>query len=224
MHDETPDPVQIAIFAKAPVAGYAKTRLIPLLGRQGAADLQALLVRRTIETATQSPLRPISLWCAPDQSHDLFASLSREFAIATFQQIGGDLGARMLSSFEALTPKGPLVLIGTDCPALAVEHLVHCSSALRDGADAVFIPAEDGGYALIGLRRPVPELFEVMPWGTKEVMSRTRDRLRELRLQVFETQELWDIDTPADYLRAQSAGLVAGPPPNGRASQIQPRL
>ncbi len=211
MRDETPEPIQIAIFAKAPFAGYAKTRLIPLLDRQGAADLQAFLIRRTVETATQSPLRPISLWCAPDRSHDLFASLSQEFTIATHQQIGSDLGARMLNAFDALTPKGPVILIGTDCPALAVEHLLHCASALRDGADAVFTPAEDGGYALIGLRRPVPQLFEDMPWGTNEVMSRTRNRLRELRLDVFETQVLWDIDTPADFLRAQSAGLVGNP-------------
>ena len=208
MHDESLDPIQIAIFAKAPVAGYAKTRLIPRLGPQGAADLQALLVRRTVETATQSPLRPISLWCAPDRSHSLFTSLSQEFTFASHQQIGADLGARMLNAFEALTPNGPVVLIGTDCPALTTEHLVQCADALRDGADAVFIPAEDGGYALVGLRRPVTQLFEGMPWGTNEVMSRTRECLRELKLDVFETQELWDVDTPADYLRAQSAGLV----------------
>lgn len=208
MRDETLDPIQIAIFAKAPVAGYAKTRLIPLLGRQGAADLQAFLIRHTVETATWSSLRPISLWCAPDRSHDLFKSLSRELTIASHQQIGADLGARMSNAFEALTPNGPVVLIGTDCPALTTEHLVHCADALRDGADAVFIPAEDGGYALVGLRRPVTQLFENIPWGTNEVMSRTRDRLHELRLDVFETQELWDIDTPADFMRAQSAGLV----------------
>lgn len=213
MRDEAPNPVQIAIFAKAPVAGYAKTRLIPLLGRQGAAALQAFLIRRTIETAIQSPLRPISLWCAPDQSHDLFVSLGREFNIATHLQFGSDLGARMLNSFEALTPMGPLVLIGTDCPALAADDLVQCASALRAGTDVAFIPAEDGGYALIGLRKPVPQLFEDMPWGTGEVMSRTRDRLRELKLDVFEARELWDIDTPADFLRAHSAGLVKGPPP-----------
>ena len=212
MRDEMPDPTQIAIFAKAPVAGYAKTRLIPLLGRRGAADLQALLVRRTVETATQSALRPISLWCAPDPSHGLFASLSQEFAIATHQQIGSDLGARMLNAFDALTPKGPVILIGTDCPALAAEHLTHCASALRDGADAAFIPAEDGGYVLIGLKRPVPQLFEDMPWGTSEVMSRTRERLHELRLDVFEALEIWDIDTPADFLRAQTAGLVGDLP------------
>lgn len=216
MCGEAPNPVQIAIFTKAPVAGYAKTRLIPLLGPQGAAALQASLIRWTIETATRSPLRPISLWCAPDRSHDLFASLSREFAIATHQQFGSDLGARMLNSFEVLTPKGPLVLIGTDCPVLAADDLVNCASALRDGADAAFIPAEDGGYALIGLRRPIPELFKDMPWGTMEVMSRTRDRLRELKLNVFEARELWDIDTPADFFRAQSAGLVNDSPPEVR--------
>ncbi|MFX5884934.1 DUF2064 domain-containing protein, partial [Acinetobacter baumannii] len=80
-----------------------------------------------------SSLRPISLWCAPDPSHDLFVSLSRELSIATHKQIGRDLGARMLNAFEALTPKGPAVLIGTDCPAVAAEHLVRCASALRDG-------------------------------------------------------------------------------------------
>lgn len=202
------DPIQIAIFAKAPVAGYAKTRLIPLLGPQGAAGLQALLVRRTLETAMKSSLRPVSLWCAPDQSHKLFSSLGDEFAIPTHPQIGSDLGARMLNAFGKLTPTGPVVLIGTDCPALAAEHLERCASALRDGAEAVFIPAEDGGYALIGLTRPVRQLFEDIPWGTSQVMARTRDRLLELRLQVFEAQELWDIDTPADYLRAQSAGLL----------------
>lgn len=211
MRDEMPDPIQIAIFAKAPVAGYAKTRLIPLLGPRGAADLQAFLIRWTVETATRSPLRPISLWCAPDKSHDLFTSLSQDFSVATHQQIGSDLGARMLNAFDALTPKGPVILIGTDCPALAAEHLMHSASALRDGADAVFVPAEDGGYALIGLKRPVPQLFEDMPWGTGEVMSRTRERLRELKLEAFETQVLWDIDTPADFLRAQSAGLVDSP-------------
>ena len=208
MPDEISDTIQIAIFAKAPVAGYAKTRLIPLLGPKGAADLQALLVRRTVQTAMKSSLRPVSLWCAPDQAHDLFSSLSDEFAIAIHPQIGSDLGARMLNAFEALTRKGPVVLIGTDCPALAIEHLERCASALRDGADAVFIPAEDGGYALIGLNRQVSQLFENIPWGTSQVMARTRDRLRELGLQVFEAQELWDIDTPADYLRAQSAGLL----------------
>lgn len=209
MRDAMNNPIQIAIFAKAPVAGYAKTRLIPLLGPQGAADLQAFLVRRTVETAMKSSLRPVSLWCAPDQAHDLFTSLGNEFAIATHPQIGSDLGMRMLNAFEAMTRLGPAILIGSDCPALTAEHLIRCASALRDGADAVFIPAEDGGYALVGLKRPVPQIFESIPWGTSAVMSKTRDRLRKLRLEVFEAQELWDIDTPADYLRAKSAALLS---------------
>ncbi len=209
MRDAINNPIQIAIFAKAPVAGYAKTRLIPILGPQGAADLQALLVRRTVETAMATSLRPVSLWCAPDQAHDLFTSLSNEFSIATHRQIGSDLGIRMLNAFVSMTRLGPAILIGSDCPALTVEHLVRCASALRDGADAVFIPAEDGGYALVGLKRPVLQIFESIPWGTSAVMSKTRDRLRKLRLEVFEAQELWDIDTPADYLRAKSAALLS---------------
>ncbi len=165
MRDAINNPLQITIFAKAPVAGYAKTRLIPILGPQGAADLQAFLVRRTVETAMKSSLRPVSLWCAPDRAHDLFTSLGNEFAIATHPQIGSDLGTRMLNAFEAMTRLGPAILIGSDCPALTAEHLIRCASALRDGADAVFIPAEDGGYALVGLKRPVPQIFESIPWG-----------------------------------------------------------
>lgn len=208
MRGETLDTIQVAVFAKAPVAGYAKTRLIPLLGPQGAADLQAKLARRTIETAMKSQTGPVSLWCAPDTTHDLFTSLQREFPISLHVQAGDDLGTRMSHAFEMLTQKAPAILIGTDCLALGAEHLASCGSALREGSDAVFIPAEDGGYALVGLRRPLPQIFTDIPWGTSEVMAITRDRLRKLELRLFEAPMLWDIDTPADYLRAEAAGLL----------------
>jgi glycosyltransferase A (GT-A) superfamily protein (DUF2064 family) len=88
---------------------------------------------------------------------------------------------------------------------------MRCAAALVGGADAAFIPTEDGGYALIGLKKPVWRLFDGMPWGTGDVMRLTRDRLREKRLSVFEADQLWDIDTPADYYRAKSAALLNNP-------------
>jgi rSAM/selenodomain-associated transferase 1 len=212
MLERTVDAVQLAIFAKAPVAGYAKTRLIPSLGAEGAAELQAYLVRRTMQTALASPLRSIELWCAPDCDHPIFRSARQEYGFTTHVQAGDDLGERMFGAFERLTRRSPALLIGTDCPALSADHLARCALALVGGADAAFIPAEDGGYALIGLRKPVWRLFEGMPWGTGEVMRLTRDRLREERLIAFETEQLWDIDTPADYCRAKSAGLLSDPP------------
>jgi len=96
---------------------------------------------------------------------------------------------------------GALLLIGTDCPALTVEHLTSAATALRNGNDAVFIPAEDGGYVLVGLRRPQPGLFEGIDWGTGKVMAQTRERLAALGLRWVEPATLWDVDRPADLCR-----------------------
>lgn len=208
MNRDATDQVGVAVFAKAPVAGFAKTRLIFMLGAQGAAKLQSLLIGLTLRLVHESPLRPISLWCAPDCSHSLFHRMEERYGLDLHDQTGEDLGSRMLQAFEVLTRDRPLLLIGTDCPALKPAHLVLCAQALRDGADAAFVPAEDGGYALIGLRRAVPELFDGISWGTESVMEQTRRRLRSLQLRHFETENLWDVDKPADYERARVAGLV----------------
>ena len=205
------DVVQLAIFAKAPVAGYAKTRLIPSLGPEGAAALQADLFGYTVQTALASPLRPLSLWCAPDCEHPIFQMAGLEHDLTMHIQAGNDLGERMDGAFEKHTRRSPALLIGTDCPILSVDHLTRCAAALVGGADAAFVPAEDGGYALIGLRKAVWRLFEDIPWGTGDVMRMTRDRSREKNMSIFETEALWDIDTPADYCRAKSAGLLRGP-------------
>jgi uncharacterized protein len=199
--DDVTEPARIAIFARAPVAGYAKTRLAPLLGAEGAAALQAELIERTVATALASGLRPVSLWCAPDAGHALFARLAAAHGIRLFDQQGADLGARMAAAFEALTPP-PLLLIGSDCPALTPEHLRDCAAALAAGDDAVFLPAEDGGYVLVGLKEPRPELFAGIAWGTERVMAETRARMRTAGLSWSEPAVLWDLDEPSDFARA----------------------
>jgi uncharacterized protein len=194
------EPAGIAVFAKAPVAGYAKTRLAPLLGAEGAAALQAELIERTVATGLAAGLGPVSLWCAPGREHPLFARLAAAHGLALFDQQGPDLGARMAAAFEALTPP-PLLLIGTDCPALTPEHLRDCAAALAKGDDAVFLPAEDGGYVLVGLKEPRPALFAGIAWGTVTVMAETRRRLRAAGLSWSEPAVLWDLDEPRDYDR-----------------------
>lgn len=198
------------MFAKAPIEGFAKTRLIPRLGARGAADLQRRLTERTVEIALASAVGPVSVWCAPDRAHPLFADLAARRPVDLFDQRGPDLGARMLDAFARLTPKSPLILIGTDCPVLDVSHLIAGAALLGAGNDIVLLPAEDGGYALIGLRRPVPELFNDMPWGTAAVMGETRARAARLGLTVSEPALVWDIDRPEDYERAMSLGLLDG--------------
>jgi rSAM/selenodomain-associated transferase 1 len=198
----------IAVFAKAPVAGLAKTRLIPEIGAEGAAKLQARLIEQAVTIALAADLGPVSLWCMPDCEHQLFQSLAAKCGIALHKQTGADLGARMLQAFETLTPRLPTLLIGTDCPALRPEHLSDSLEALDADTDAVFIPAEDGGYVLAGMKRPHPELFSGISWGTSEVMSQTHGRASQSKLRIAEPATLWDLDNPADYRRAVSLGLI----------------
>jgi uncharacterized protein len=197
-------PVAVAILAKAPVAGFAKTRLIPVLGAGGAAALQARLIARAVVTACAAAIGPVTLWATPDEDHPAFAAL-RPHGIALARQGDGDLGARMLAAIAAAN--GPSVVIGTDCPVLTSEHLRGAADVLRGGTDAVVIPAEDGGYALIGMRAPEPALFSAMRWSTPDVMGETRRRLRALGLSWQEPVTLWDVDVPEDLERLKEVGL-----------------
>lgn len=207
--------VQIAVFAKAPVAGAAKTRLMPALGALGAARLQRWLTLRTLATAAAAQLGPVTLWCAPDTRHRFFRALRQRAGIECIGQPAGDLGARMHAAFEHHCPRGHVLLVGTDCPALQPAHLRQAARCLQDGADAVFQPAEDGGYVLVGLRHPQPQFFRGMAWGSADVMAATRSRAGTLRVSELET--LWDVDRPADLARLQALGPWCTPSGSGNA-------
>ena len=193
--------VQIAILAKAPVPGLAKTRLIPALGTRGAARLQRRFARAAVETAFAAGLGPVTIWCAPDAGHRFFRALRECCGIATLGQPAGDLGARMHHALNVHCIAGPTLLIGTDCPALDARHLRRAAVALLEGRDAVFIPAEDGGYVLVGLRAPRLQLFDGITWSTPSVMTETRARAASMGLRIAEFEPLWDVDTPDDLRR-----------------------
>ena len=203
MYRARAEPLAIAIFARAPLAGAAKTRLIPALGAAGAARLQRRLTLHALAVARRAAIGNVSLWGSPDDQQRFFRAVQRCTGVDLRSQSGPDLGQRMANAFAAQA--GPLLLIGTDCPALQPAHLSAAASALLDdcqsGNDAVFIPAEDGGYVLVGLRRPQPRLFEGIDWGTERVMAQTRQRLCELRLRWAELPPLWDLDRPGDLAR-----------------------
>jgi rSAM/selenodomain-associated transferase 1 len=194
-------PVSIAILAKAPIPGYANTRLIPAIGAHAAAVLQERLTERAIATALAANVGPITLWCAPDSTHSTFVKLVTRMRITLKPQPKGDLGARMFAATAA--GKGPVLVIGTDCPALTDIHLRGAANALRDGTDVILIPAEDGGYVLIGTRTAQPALFAKIAWGTKNVLAETHARIIAQRLVLTERPPLWDIDTENDLARAE---------------------
>jgi rSAM/selenodomain-associated transferase 1 len=201
----SPEPVAIAVLARAPVPGFAKTRLIPVLGPKRAAALQARLTERAVATATAAATGPVTLWTTPDESHPVFQALAADFGVTLARQGDGDLGARMLTAMAAAS--GPCLVIGADCPALTAEHLRDAAQCLRGGTDAVVIPVVDGGYTLIGTRRPQPALFAGIAWSTATVMDATRARLREAHLTWREPVTLWDIDRPEDLDRLRAAGF-----------------
>jgi len=194
--------MDIAVFSKAPQPGKVKTRLIQALGCLGAARFQRLLTLTTLQTAKQFSPYNTTLWCAPDTQHHFFRALKKHCGVTIRAQSGNSLGERMYQAF--LAHNQPLLLIGTDCPSLEVCHLETAARALDDGNDAVFIPAEDGGYVLIGLREPQSIIFENIDWGTNKVMAQTRKRLCERGLHWTELETLWDIDRPSDLDRFYS--------------------
>jgi uncharacterized protein len=205
MASATPEPVALAILAKAPTAGAVKTRLIPALGAERAAALHARLIERTVETACAAGIGPVTLWVTPGPPHAYFTALASRFPIGLAVQPDGDLGVRMLAACQAAA--APVIVIGTDCPALTPSHLHQAADVLREGNDVVVTPAEDGGYVLIGSRRPQPVLFTNMTWSTETVMAETRRRLAHASLTWRELSPLWDVDRSEDLARLCAAGL-----------------
>ncbi len=196
--------VDIAILARAPIPGTAKTRLIPAIGAVAASRLHRAMVLRTLETATQAALGGnIVLWGTPTITHRFFRSLGK-LGLTCKEQPTGDLGNRMRTALAASLPR-PTLLVGTDCPCMTAGHFRMAAHALTDGLDAVFLPAEDGGYGLIGLRSPAhPWLFNGVPWGTDQVMAETRQRLEDIGYAWAEPAMIWDVDNPVDLPRLQT--------------------
>jgi uncharacterized protein len=192
----------IAIFAKVPRPGTVKTRLIPTLGAEKSTRLYERCTTHTVKTALEADVGPVELWCTPTILHPFFDGLVRAWHPVLRTQGNGNLGVRMLRTFEALLlGHSQALLIGSDCPSLTVEDIRNAAQALSGGANAVFVPAEDGGYALIGLRAVDPALFDRVPWSTDAVMSVTRERLEDLEWAWKELPVRWDVDRPEDFHR-----------------------
>jgi len=203
-----PERCAVAVFAKAPVPGAVKTRLVPVLTPSQAAALHEKLVERALATARDAAIGPVELWCTPDAQHPFFARCARRFGATLHVQEGIDLGERMARAFEnAHRARRALVLIGSDCPALGPHDLRDAAAALAPG-HVVFAPAEDGGYVLVALAEPAPALFSGMRWGDPDVMLRTREHAARAGLVVKELRTLWDVDRPEDWQRLAAEGVL----------------
>src|SRR3954468_1365829 len=195
----------IIVFARAPVPGQAKTRLIPTLGAWRAAQFQAHLTAHALRTAAAVPRAHVELHAT--RRHGAFTT-----AVPVKIQKGRDLGARMLRAFEqSLRRHRAVILMGSDCPMLQPADLRRAARALRGARDAVLAPAEDGGYALIGLKRVRPHIFRGVEWGSDRALRQTLANLEAAGMSYGLLRTVWDIDRPADLERFRARRLSGGP-------------
>lgn len=194
--------VAIQIFARPPVPGAVKTRLIPALGSEGAARLYERLLISTVEALAGEFGSSLSLWAASEVSHPFFTRIVRQYGLSVHSQVGDDLGERMAAALKfGLAGHDRVVLVGSDCPRMDASYVSQALQVLDSGVDCVIGPAEDGGYVLIGMRRFGADVFTDMPWGGDQVLDRTRERLRDAAWHWEELAPLWDVDRPEDLER-----------------------
>jgi uncharacterized protein len=184
---------RLVLFARYPSPGSAKTRLIPALGAAGAARVHRQLTERTLGVL-RTDKAMLELHYTGAEEADFREWLGDDLALV--RQAGGDLTDRLMA---ALVP-APVIFFGADTPDLSAAHVADAVSAL-DQAPVVLGPAEDGGYYLIGMRDPMPELLTAMPWSTDQVMPETLRRLSALGIDPVLLETLHDCDRPEDLPR-----------------------
>ncbi len=212
--------LRLIVFAKAPVTGKVKTRLIPALGARGATDLAHAMLASTLAAAQTAAAELGESACmelcgSPEPAHVDWSDVVLPGTCRQTAQIEGDLGERMAHAFDQAMAQGDDVLLfGTDGPELDAKRLLVAARALSRH-DAVLQPVTDGGYLLLGLRAHARQhasvLFTAMPWSTDQVAALTLRRLQELGLSVEVLPSLHDIDVPADLVNL---------PPNWTRSSV----
>ena len=204
----------VVVFARDPVPGETKTRLVPALGPDSAADLYRCFLRDRLEQiAAIDGIRRVVAFTPDDADLTGLAPPGFEFV----PQGGGDLTDRLIRAAQAAHTDGggPVVLMDSDSPTLPPAYVREALRSLGGdyAADCVVGPAEDGGYYLIGLTRPEPELFQGIPWSTSGVLSATLAKAKEAGLSVRVLPSWWDVDEPADLDRLRASLHAAAWPP-----------
>ncbi len=186
----------IVMFARAPMLGQVKTRLIPALGEQGALDMHLQLMQRQIEVLNKSSLCSSQLWVDQIQTHPAFVGFHGEVK----QQKGINLGEKMFHAARCVLEQfSKVVIIGSDCPEIDGAYLEQALLELdKSKIDVVLGPAIDGGYVLIAMKQSHKEIFQDIDWGSELVLQQTVNKLEECGLCYFMLPTLRDIDTEED--------------------------
>jgi uncharacterized protein len=209
-------PERIIVFTRYPQPGAVKTRLAPVLGEQGAADLHRQMTEHIVRRVRLvSNRRSVVVEVRFDGQSRLAMSRWLGRGIDYRRQVPADLGERMNAAFQEAFESGSqrVLLVGSDCPGITAELLEQGLEALREH-DAVFGPAADGGYYLVGLTRMCPALFSGITWGTSDVLQRTLDIAASRNLDLLLLATLHDVDRPEDLsVWEREKQAVRGPIP-----------
>lgn len=214
----------LVIFAKAPIPGQVKTRLCPPLTADEAATLHGSFVLDTLERTKAAVAKlkfPFEryLACSPSTTAVFFKIMEERQGVKLIDQVGENLGVRMKHAFETMFARGyqHVLIVGTDVPSLPLEHYQQ-ALALLDTHDLVLGPALDGGYYLIGLNKPMPALFENIPWSTDRVLSLTREKADGLGIRTALLSPWRDIDTIDDLKALIEASSIDAKKPKNEQS------
>ncbi len=187
----------LVVFVKHPRPGAVKTRLAAAIGPDAAAELYRALAEHVLEATTPAgEYERLVFFDPPEALEEMRAWLP---GVRLLAQHGEDLGARMADAFARAFARGAsrVAIVGTDAPSVSRETVAEALAALG-GADAALGPSEDGGYYLLALREPRPELFAGIAWSTPAVAAETRARAAALQLTLRELPALRDLDTLDD--------------------------
>jgi len=195
---------RLIIFVKAPEIAKCKTRLISLLGEQGATDFYIDLATHCVEKLHSLKNVDVTLFCHPDIHHDFLKNLSGRYHVGLQAQQGKDLGERMFNAIDhSLQHYQQCVLIGSDCPTITQEYVEQAFNALNS-YDITLGPVTDGGYVLIGASKVDAQLFANTQWSTHTVLQQCLKNIEKLNYSHYLLPTLWDIDTPNDFIENQS--------------------
>jgi rSAM/selenodomain-associated transferase 1 len=207
----------LAVIAKEPVAGLAKTRLVPALGEAGAARAAAAMLADTLAAVRASGAEPW-LCFTPAAARERLGRLAPGFGLLA--QGPGDLGDRLAACLADLLEAGAarVAIVGADTPHVPIASYRRAFTLL-DEADVVLGPALDGGYYLVAAKASRPELFVGVPMGTEEVLTETLTRAARAGLVVDLLPPLRDLDRIEDLAAALDAGELAGAPATQAATK-----
>lgn len=190
----------LVIFTRYPEKGKTKTRLIPAIGAEKAAQIQKLMTENILKIARGLKDKiQVKIYYVGGNQTLMESWLGNQCQLIT--QTGKDLGEKMFSAIESnfKSTEKPVIVIGIDCQSLTLDILEKAFFAM-DSHDLVIGKAEDGGYYLIGLKNPIKELFKNIKWGTNTVYQDTIAIAEQHNLSIFKLPILADIDRPEDLV------------------------